>query len=153
MSTTTFAPIERSLTVDVDPDWAFRFFTEKIGDWWPLEDYSVFAMTGRGRPDAVLFEPGVGGRVYERLGDDEAIWGVVTAWEPPHRVVFSWNTNADWPADTEVELTFSAEGNGTRVHVRHTGFDRLGEVAEAAHMGYTRGWGEVLGRYGEAIST
>lgn len=151
MSTMTFPPIERSLTVDADPERAFRFFTEKIGDWWPLEDYSVFSMTGRGRPDSIHFEPGVGGRVYERLGDEEATWGEVKVWEPPHRVVMSWNTNADWPEDTEVELTFSEERSGTRVHVRHTGFERLGEVAEPAHTGYTRGWGEVLGRFEEAI--
>jgi uncharacterized protein YndB with AHSA1/START domain len=152
MSTTMFPPIERSLTVDVEPEWAFRFFTEKIGDWWPLEDYSVFAMTGRGRPDEVRFEPGIGGRVYERLGEEEATWGVVRVWEPPDRIVFSWNTNGDWPEDTEVELTFTPEGDRTRVHVLHTGFERLGEQAEPAHTGYDRGWGEVLGRYGEAIS-
>ena len=89
MSTRTFPAVERSLTVDVSPDWAFRFFTEKIGDWWPLEDYSTFAMDERGRPDEVVFEPDVGGRVLGRLGDEEAVWGEVRAWEPTHSVAFS----------------------------------------------------------------
>jgi uncharacterized protein YndB with AHSA1/START domain len=151
MSTRTFPAIERSLTVDVRPDWAFRFFTEKIGDWWPLEDYSTFAMNGRGRPDEVVFESGTGGRVYERLGDEEAVWGVISVWDPPHRLVFSWNTNAEWPADTEVEITFAAEGSGTRVKLRHTGWERLGDQAEAAHSGYARGWGEVLEQYETAM--
>jgi uncharacterized protein YndB with AHSA1/START domain len=151
MNTSTFPAVERSLAVDVPPDWAFRFFTEKIGDWWPLEDYSTFAMNDRGRPDEVVFEPGVGGRVYERLGDETAVWGVVNAWDPPHRVAFSWQTNPDWPGETEVEITFTAENGGTRVRLRHTGWERLGDRAEAAHASYTSGWAEVLGHYEEAI--
>jgi uncharacterized protein YndB with AHSA1/START domain len=151
MSTRTFPAVERSLTVDVPPDWAFRFFTEKIGDWWPLEDYSIFASDGRGRPDAVVFEPGVGGRVLERLGDEQCVWGEVRVWEPPHRVVFSWRTNRDWPEDTEVEISFMPKGTGTRVQLRHTGWERLGDRAEAAQTSYAGGWGEVLGHYEAAV--
>jgi uncharacterized protein YndB with AHSA1/START domain len=152
MSTRTFPPVERSLTVDVPPDWAFRFFTEKIGDWWPLEDYSTFAMDEGRRPDEVVFEAGIGGRVYERLGDEIAVWGVVNAWDPPHRVAFSWRTNPEWPDETEVEITFTPEKTGTRVRLRHTGWERLGDRAEAAHASYAGGWGEVLGHYEEAIA-
>jgi uncharacterized protein YndB with AHSA1/START domain len=151
MSTSTFPAVERSLTVDVPPEWAFRFFTEKIGDWWPLEDYSTFAMARRGRPDEVVFEPGIGGRVYERLGDEVAVWGVVNAWDPPNRVAFSWQTNPNWPGDTEVEITFTPELGGTRVRLRHTGWERLGDRAEEARASYAGGWGEVLGHYEEAI--
>jgi uncharacterized protein YndB with AHSA1/START domain len=151
MSTRTFPAVERTLTVDVAPEWAFRFFTDKIGDWWPLEDYSIFGSSGRGRPDQVVFEPGVGGRVYERLGDEVEVWGVVKAWEPPGRVAFSWRTNRDWPDDTDVEITFTAEGGGTRVRLRHTGWERLGDRAERAHAGYSGGWAEVLAHYEEAV--
>jgi uncharacterized protein YndB with AHSA1/START domain len=151
MSTRTFPAVERTLSVDVAPAWAFRFFTEKIGDWWPLEEYSIFVANGRGRPDEVVFEQGVGGRVYERLGDDVAVWGVIKAWEPPHRVAFSWRTNRNWPDDTDVEITFAPEGSATRVHLRHTGWERLGERAEAAHASYSGGWGEVLAHYEEAV--
>jgi uncharacterized protein YndB with AHSA1/START domain len=150
MSTRTFLPVERSLTVDVAPDWAFRFFTEKIGDWWPLEEYSIFATDDR-RPDEVVFEPGVGGRVLERLGGEEAVWGVVNIWEPPHRVAFSWRTNPEWSGETEVEITFTAEGGGTRVRLRHTGWERIGDRAEAARASYADGWGEVLGHYEAAV--
>jgi uncharacterized protein YndB with AHSA1/START domain len=151
MSTSILPAVERSLTVDVPVDWAFSFFTEKISDWWPLEEYSIFVMNGRGRPDAVVFEPGVGGRVLERLGDEEAVWGEVRVWEPPRRVVFSWRTNAEWPDSTEVELTFAPHGNGTRVLLRHTGWERLGDKAERARAGYASGWGEVLAHYESAI--
>jgi uncharacterized protein YndB with AHSA1/START domain len=151
MSTRTFPAVERSLTVDVSPDWAFRFFTEKIGDWWPLEDYSTFAMDERGRPDEVVFEPGIGGRVYERLGDETAVWGVVNVWDPPNRVAFSWQTNPEWPGETEVEITFTPQNGGTRVVLRHTGWEHLGERAEAAHASYAGGWREVLQHYEEAV--
>ena len=151
MSTGTFPAVERSLTVDVAPDWAFRFFTEKIGDWWPLEDYSMFASSGRGRPDEIVFEPGVGGRVFERLGDEVCVWGEVHVWEPPHRVAFSWRTNPEWPDVTDVEITFTPEESGTRVRLRHTGWERLGDRAEAARASYAGGWGEVLGRYEAAV--
>ena len=151
MSTRVFPAVERSLTVDVSPEWAFEFFTGKIGDWWPLEDYSIFSTSGRGRPDEVVFEPEVGGRVYERLGNETEVWGEVQAWEPPHRVAFSWRTNRNWPGHTDVEVTFTSEGGGTRVRLRHTGWELLGERAEAAHASYAGGWGEVLAHYEEAI--
>ena len=151
MSTRTFPAVERSLTVDVSPDWAFRFFTEKIGDWWPLEDYSIFAGDGHGRPDEVVFESEIGGRVYERRGDDVAVWGVVNVWDPPNRVAFSWQTNPEWPGETEVEMTFTPQNGGTRVVLRHTGWEHLGERAEAAHASYAGGWREVLQHYEEAV--
>ena len=151
MATRTLPPVERSLTVDVAPEWAFEFFTAKVGDWWPLEDFSIFASDGRGRPDEVVFEPEVGGRVYERLGDEVELWGRIQEWEPPHRVAFSWRTNRDWPADTDVEITFLPEGAGTRVTLRHTGWERLGERAEAAQASYSGGWAQILGRYETAI--
>jgi uncharacterized protein YndB with AHSA1/START domain len=151
MSVRALPAVERSLTVDVSPDWAFRFFTEKIGDWWPLEEYSLLATEAGGRPDEVVFEAGVGGRVYERLGDEIAVWGVVSVWEPPGRVAFSWRTNRELEAETDVEITFKPEGNGTRVLLRHTGWERLGERAETARASYSSGWGEVLERYEQAL--
>ena len=152
MSTSTLPAVERSLIVDVPPEWAFRFFTEKIGDWWPLGDYSILATDDGQRPDEVVFEPGIGGRVYERLGDKTAVWGVVNAWDPPNRIAFSWRVNPTWPDETEVEITFTPENGGTRVILRHTGWERLGEQAEAAHAGYSSGWREVLGHYEKAIA-
>jgi uncharacterized protein YndB with AHSA1/START domain len=152
MSTSAFAAVERSLTVDVAPEWAFGFFTERIGDWWPLADYSRFVTDEGVRPDEVVFEPNIGGRVYERLGDRVAVWGIVNVWEPPNRVAFSWKTNPEWPDETYVEITFSPEGAGTRVQLRHTGWERLGDRAERARAGYASGWGTVLGHYQEAVS-
>jgi uncharacterized protein YndB with AHSA1/START domain len=152
MSTSTLPAVERSLTVDVPPDWAFRFFTEKIGDWWPLEDYSTLATDQGRRPDEVVFEPGIGGRVYERLGDQVAVWGIVTIWEPPDCVAFSWRVSPEWPDETEVKITFAPENGGTRVRLSHTGWERLGDRAETARAGYDHGWDEVLGCYEEAIT-
>jgi uncharacterized protein YndB with AHSA1/START domain len=147
MNASTLPAVERSLIVDVPAEWAFKFFTERIGDWWPLEQYSIFSSSGRGRPDEAVFEPRVGGRVFERLGDEEADWGEVLVWEPPRRVVFSWQVNPDWPDATEVEITFTPEGEGTRVALEHRGWERLGGKGPEAREGYANGWIEVLSNY------
>jgi uncharacterized protein YndB with AHSA1/START domain len=147
MNASTLPAVERSLIVDVPVEWAFTFFTERIGDWWPLEQYSIFSSSGRGRPDEAVFEPRVGGRVFERLGDREEDWGEVLVWEPPRRIVFSWQVNRDWPDATEVEITFTPEGDGTRVALQHRGWERLGAKAVEAREGYANGWIEVLSHY------
>jgi uncharacterized protein YndB with AHSA1/START domain len=81
--------------------------------------------------DAVI-EPRVGGRWYER-GDDGSTcdWGRVLAWEPPSRLVLSWEISADFQYDpnlkTEVEVRFITEGkDGTRVELEHRYLDRYG---------------------------
>jgi uncharacterized protein YndB with AHSA1/START domain len=81
----------------------------------------------------------------------------VLAWGPPHRILLAWHLNADWEFDadparaSEVEVTFAAEGAGTRVELEHRGFERHGErggeVAEA--VGSDGGWPEVLAAYPE----
>ena len=46
----------------------------------------------------------------------ECAWGGVLAWEPSHRLLLAWQITADWRYDlkleTEVEVTFVAEGSG-----------------------------------------
>ena len=60
-------PIRREILVDTDPATAFAVFTDRIGQWWPLEDLSVYGAGG-----TVGFTDG---RLVER---SEA--GEVTAW-------------------------------------------------------------------------
>lgn len=127
---------------------AWRVFTEKMGTWWPLEYYKIGKATA---VDAVI-EPRVGGRWYER-GDDGSMcrWGSVLAWEPPSRVVLSWDINADWQYDptlnTEIEVRFTAEsGDRTRVELEHRHLERYGERRDEMRRIYdTQGdWGRLL---------
>lgn len=141
--------VRKSLTVARSVEDAFSLFTEGMGSWWPLGRYSV----GEERAETAVVEGREGGRLYERMTDGtEADWGRVTTWEPPNRIAFSWQPNADAPAATEVEVRFTPDGEGTRVDLEHRGWERLGGRAKAASDGYRGGWEEVLARYADAAA-
>jgi uncharacterized protein YndB with AHSA1/START domain len=146
--------IHKSAVVAAPPEKAFEVFTEGMATWWPIESHSVQAMNqDAGPPEAVVFETGPGGRVYERMTNGEqAHWANVTAWEPPHRLVLEWKVNPDAIAATEVEVRFTPEDGGTRVELEHRGFEALGKDAEESHAGYSSGWPPVLERYVETLS-
>ena len=151
MSTTIIEAVHRSVTVNVPPEQAFEVFVGQIGTWWPLETHSIAAMDG-GRPDEVVLEAREGGEMYERRGEERHHWATVTAWEPPHRLVLDWKVNPDWPAPTEVEITFTPAGGGTRLDLEHRGWERLGDIAPESRASYNDGWVPVLDRFGQAAS-
>jgi uncharacterized protein YndB with AHSA1/START domain len=106
---------------------AWRVFTAKMGGWWPLASYKI----GKARAVDAVIEPRVGGRWYERGEDGTTCdWGRVLVWEPPTRLILSWEIDADFRHDpelrTEVEVRFIAAGQETRVELEHRGLDALG---------------------------
>ncbi len=140
--------VRKAVNVQAPQAVAWQVFTEKMGMWWPLAYYKIGKATA---VDAVI-EPHVGGRWYER-GEDGSMcqWGSVLAWEPPFRVVLSWDINADWQYDptlnTEIEIRFTAEsGDRTRVELEHRHLDRYGERRDEMRRIYdTHGdWGRLL---------
>lgn len=144
---TTTDPVRVAVTVPRTPEEAFRLYTEGITEWWPLETHSVFE---RDATEAV-FEGRKGGRIYEVHADGrESEWGRVLAWEPPSRVVCSWQPNPDRSATTEVEVRFREVEGGTRVELEHRGWERLGDDAAAVRADYVGGWVLVLGAYEHA---
>ena len=138
---TTEMVVRRSVTVDASTERAFAVFTERIADWWPLETHSLKAPDGR--PDTAIFEQRLGGRLYERTGDEEHLWAYVTAWEPPSRIGLDWRVNPNNPP-TDVEITFTPEAQGTRVEVVHSGWERYGDNARESFESYNDGWVAVL---------
>ena len=81
-------PILRSITVRRSPDEAFRLFTAEMGSWWPLDTHGRADEYDGVKTERLVFEEREGGRIYEVLSNGiEADWGVVTAWEPPSRVM------------------------------------------------------------------
>ena len=144
MTNATQLAVSKSVTVAAAPEHAFQVFTERIGDWWPLATYAIDPSEAR----TARFEGREGGRVYERArSGEEADWGRVLVWEPPRRVVFSWEITD--PA-TEVEVRFSSEGSGTLVELEHRGWERLGDEAESRRSSHDGGWDVVLAPYVEA---
>jgi len=140
---TDFAPIVKIALVPQAPPDALRIFTEEMANWWPLSSHSV----GEDRARTVRFGASVGEQIVEVFGkDEESIWGTITAWEPPDRVAFNWHPGNPPTEATAVEVTFVADGNGTRVTLTHTGWENWPDSAQA-HAGYDTGWDFVLGQF------
>jgi uncharacterized protein YndB with AHSA1/START domain len=133
--------VRESVRVDLSPDEAFRLFTDGISEWWPLEEgYSY----GGDRAREIFLEAVEGGRFYERFVDgDELQVGTVTVCSPPDRILFTWRS-PDWRAETEVDVRFLAQRDGTNVEVVHRGFDRLGPDGEAIARRWGSGWPRVV---------
>src|SRR5690242_17087351 len=116
-----------SVAVSATPAVAFAAFTEEIDLWWRRGPRFRAAGAKRG---ILHMEPFVGGRLFESIGDDGAgvviETGRITAWEPPHRLVFEWRaTNFSPDERTEVEVTFEPNGTGTLVTVVHRGWGAI----------------------------
>ena len=139
--------VRSSVRVPLGPEDAFRLFTERVADWWPLETHSVHERQAA----SVRFEPGTGGRIVEESATGETpVWGTITIWDPPRRLAFTWHPGEDGSVVTQVEIGFrpAAEG-GTLVDLVHTGWEAKGERAEALAKSYGPGWELVLGRYAQ----
>ena len=117
---------------------AFTVFTERFGDFKPPEHNLLAAPIAE-----TVFEPRVGGHIYDRATDgSECRWARVLAYEPPDRVVFSWDIGPTWQVETEpdntseVEVRFIAETpQRTRVELEHRHLDRHGPGWEAVRDG------------------
>lgn len=146
----TMGPVRTSVTVARSREEAFDVFTNGFGTWWPYRTHSI---SEERVVDAVL-EPRLGGRIYERNDDgSEAEWGRVVGWEPPRRLVFSWQPNPEAPGETEVEVTFDETHDGTLVSLEHRGWDAYAERATQIRPEYEQGWPLVLGRFAERAAS
>ena len=136
------APIER----------AFSVFTKDFGRFKPREHNLLQAEIAE-----TVFEPRVGGHLYDRGVDgSECRWARVLAYEPPHRVLFSWDISPQWQLESdlgktsEVEVRFVAEApDRTRVELEHRNLERHGEGWESVRDGVAgdEGWPLYLSRF------
>jgi len=145
--------IRKSITVDCPVEHAFSTFTERIHEWWPLETHSIEVDEGGPTPETVIFD-GPGGRLYERTTKGEELeWARVTAFEPPHRFVLSWNPSREERPRTEIEVTFADVNGKTRVDFEHRGWQNLGARGGQVRQGYDSAWSGVLAGYEESASS
>lgn len=147
---TPILSVQKTIHVGVRPERAFRVFTEQMGRWWPLVSHHIGAATA----ETCVVEPFVGGRWFERGVDgSECEWGRVLAWEPPARLVLTWEISADWKHDagvqTEVEVRFVADGAGTRVELEHRRLEQFGARAPEMRATFDSpgGWNGLLAAF------
>jgi uncharacterized protein YndB with AHSA1/START domain len=139
----TDTAVRTEMTVEALIERAFNLFTEGIGTWWPPEHHIL-----EGELAEMVFEPHVGGHIYDRGVDGrECHWSRVLVWEPPTRVVFSWDINTSWQIETdpektsEVQVTFTAEGpDRTHVELEHRHLERHGDGWEQMRDAVGSGW-------------
>jgi uncharacterized protein YndB with AHSA1/START domain len=154
---TAATSVVTEIVVEVPLERAFTVFTERFDHIKPREHNMLAVDIAQS-----VFEPKVGGRVYDRGVDgSECQWGRVLAYEPPTRIVFTWDISPRWQIETdlarssEVEVRFIAEAERrTRVELEHRHLDRHGEGWEslAAGVRADQGWPLYLQRFVQAAS-
>jgi uncharacterized protein YndB with AHSA1/START domain len=146
MATVVEAPIER----------AFRVFVQEFDRIKPREHNMLGVEIAE-----TVFEARVGGRIFDRGVDgSECQWARVLAYEPPSRVLFSWDISPRWKIEedldrtSEVEVRFLAEGDArTRVELEHRNIHRHGDgwLVARESVGGDGGWPLYLQRYADLI--
>lgn len=149
--------VRRHVVVDVPIERAFAVFVERFGDFKPKEHNLLGAEITETR-----FEPRVGGHIYDRAADgSECRWARVLAYEPPDRLVFSWDISPSWQLEadeadaSEVEVRFVAEtAERTRVELEHRHLDHHGPGWESVRdgVGEDGGWPLYLARYAGVVA-
>jgi uncharacterized protein YndB with AHSA1/START domain len=152
----TTTAVRESIVVEAPVDRAFHVFTAEIGTWWHPAHHVLEGELGE-----MVFEPWAGGRIYDRATDgSECHWARLLAYEPPNRVVFSWDIGLDWKIETdpaktsEVEIRFIPIGETlTRVELEHRNIDRHGDGWERMRdaVGSPDGWRIGLARFADRV--
>ena len=152
----TETTVHLQVVVHVPIERAFRTYTNEFDRIKPREHNLLGVDIAE-----TVFEPRVGGHVYDRGVDgSECRWARVLAYEPPHRVVISWDISPRWQIETnpertsEVEIRFIAESaDRTRVELEHRNLDRHGDgwQAERDAVRGDGGWPVYLQRFADLL--
>jgi uncharacterized protein YndB with AHSA1/START domain len=148
--------VRREVVVEAPIEQAFAAFTDRFGDFKPPEHNLLSTPITQ-----TVFEPRVGGHIYDQ-GADGAVcrWARVLAYDPPDRVVFSWDIGPQWTIESdpescsEVEVRFVAETpERTRVELEHRNLDRHGPGWQRVRDGVDddAGWLLYLTRYADLL--
>jgi uncharacterized protein YndB with AHSA1/START domain len=149
--------VRKVIKVQAPQELAWQVFTQQMGTWWPLAVYKI----GNANAVDAIIEPRAGGRWYERGEDGSTCdWGRVLVWEPSSRLVLSWNINADFQYDpeleTEIEVCFIPEQDGsTRVELEHRHLDRYGDRRDQMRAIFDKSgdWGQLLALFAQTAET
>lgn len=140
-------PVKKTLQVNAPQAHAFEVFTLRFDAWWPKSHH-----IGKASMKESVIEPRAGGRWFEKDEDgSECDWGRVLAWEPPQRLVLSWQINSKFVRDetvnSEVEVRFIAESaERTRVEFEHR-IEAYDSEAIRSTVDSPNGWNSLLESY------
>lgn len=156
-SSATATSVNKSIVVEASIERAFEVFTKKFGSFKPAE-HNLLAVNIA----ETIFEARVGGYVYDRgIDGSECRWARVLAYDPPHRVLLSWNISPRWRIEddqdkaSEWEVRFTAETpQRTRVEIEHRKLERHGEGWQGVRDGVAgdQGWPLYLRGYAELVA-
>jgi len=136
-------PIEKSITVPCDQQLAFETFLLGMGRWWPMGKFTYSAMQGAPAKD-IRVDPRPGGEITEIGADDSEIsWGHVETYDPFGFMALRFHIPApghEAGGQTLLEIRFSQADEGTRVDLKQSDFEAIGEMAEPSRGGYGHGW-------------
>jgi uncharacterized protein YndB with AHSA1/START domain len=148
--------VRASIVVEAPLERAFRVFTEEFDGIKP-RDHNMLDV----EIEETVLERRVGGHIYDRGTDgSECRWARVLAYEPPDRIVFSWDISPRWQVETDIERTSEVEvrfipetADRTRVELEHRNLDRHGEGWDGMRDGVDSGdgWPLYLRRYAELL--
>ena len=154
--TDTTAAVRRSIVVPATVEKAFAVFTERLGDFKPPEHNLLASPIAE-----TVLQPWVGGHIVDRGTDgSECRWARILVFDPPERLVFSWDISPEWRIESdpdrtsEVEVRFVAESpESTRVELEHRHLDRHGDTWRAVADGVDsdEGWPLYLARYADLV--
>jgi uncharacterized protein YndB with AHSA1/START domain len=132
------APVKQSVVVNAPIERAFKVFTQDFGSFKPVEHNMLPVQIAE-----TVFEPRVGGHIYDRGVDgSECRWARVLAYEPPNRVLLSWDISPQWQIETDPDKTSEIE---------HRNLERHGHGWEGVRDGVDgdQGWPLYLKRFAD----
>jgi uncharacterized protein YndB with AHSA1/START domain len=150
--------IRKQVVVAAPLERAFRVFVDDFDRIKPHEHNLLQSPIAE-----TVFDPRVGGHIYDRATDgSECRWARVLVYEPPTRIVFTWDISPQWQIESdqnktsEVEVRFISEApDRTRVELEHRYLDRHGPGWETERDGIAGdgGWPLYLRRYADVINS
>ncbi|MGW5669124.1 SRPBCC family protein [Micromonospora sp. NPDC003776] len=151
----TDTAVRTSVRVSAGPERAFEVFTAGMDRWWTRSHH-----VQPGTLKAIGVEPWVGGRLWEENdAGDVCAWGRVLTWDPPRTFAFAWLIGPDWAVPgpdapgSRVTVTFSPDGDGTRVDLVHDQLDAHGPGWESVRngVGSDGGWPAGLREFARTV--